>query len=45
MIAGAEEHGLPSVYIDYLRGIPVCPESDGVRELIDGVFRGLRPRS
>jgi hypothetical protein len=44
VIAGAEEHGLPSEYIAYLRGIPVCPETEGVRELIDGVFRELRPR-
>ena len=44
VIAGAEEHGLPSAYIGYLRGIPVCPETEGVRELVDGVFRGLRPR-
>jgi len=45
VIAGAEEHGLPSAYISYLRGVPVCPETEGVRELLDGVFRGLRPRS
>jgi hypothetical protein len=45
VIAGAEEHRLPSAYISYLRGVPVCPETEGVRELLDGVFRGLRPRS
>jgi hypothetical protein len=45
VIAGAEEHGLPAAYIAYLRGVPVCRETAGVRELIDAVFRELRPRS
>ena len=45
VIAGAEEHGLPGADITYLRGVPVCHETAGVRELIDAVFHELRPRS
>ena len=45
VIAGAEEHGLPAAYIAYLREVPVCHETAGVRELIDAVFHELRPRS
>ena len=45
VIAGAEEHGLPAAYIAYLREVPVCHETAGVRERIDAVFHELRPRS
>jgi hypothetical protein len=43
VIAGAEEHGLPEAYVTFLRGVPVCQETAGVRALIDAVLHALRP--
>jgi len=43
VIAGAEEHGLPEAYLTFLRGVPVCAETPGVRALIDHVLHALRP--
>jgi hypothetical protein len=45
LIAGAEEHGLPAEYVEYLRRIPAReedPESLQYRQLVDEALR--RPR-
>ena len=43
VIAGAEEHGLPEDYLAFLRGVPVRPETAGIKVLIDYVLDALRP--
>jgi hypothetical protein len=47
LVAGAEEHGLPPAYIDWLRACPVCEETAlgaEVRAQLDAALRGMRPR-
>lgn len=47
LIAGAEEHGLPAEYVDWLRGLPAQEETDAERALrgqLDEALRGLRER-
>ena len=45
LIAGAEEHGLPAAWIDFLRSVPAGPETTGaarLRPVLDELMR--RPR-
>lgn len=42
LIAGAEEHGLPAEYVEYLRSIPAReedPESLALRQIVDEALR------
>jgi hypothetical protein len=42
VIRGAEEHGLPAAWIEYLRSVPVCPESAesaSLRALLDAALQ------
>ena len=45
VVAGAEEHGLPSAWVDALRAVPTTPDTDEsgrLRALLDEVLRALR---
>jgi gamma-glutamylcyclotransferase (GGCT)/AIG2-like uncharacterized protein YtfP len=47
LIEGALEHGLPSEYVSYLRGVPARPPSvvaAALQPLLDGALGALRPR-
>jgi len=44
LISGAEEHGLPAEYVDFLRGIPARPESAEVAQLRTFIDEALRRR-
>ena len=47
LIEGALEHGLPTEYVDFLRGISACEESrvaTAMRPLFDGALALMKPR-
>jgi hypothetical protein len=48
LVEGAEQHGLPAAWIDFLRAVPAVPESEEaaeVRVLADAAMAALRRRS